>query len=224
MIERKGFLKKISVKLILLLLLIDLLIGSLFVYFYLTQIIPSNLVMIFTGIPCLFIMSMLLNELSIRLVDKRFKRKVKPKVFYLESLKFLDSSMKKVNVEIKSLKYGISYLYIRNKVAYKILVVNDVDAYFNSLEDTSEKKLEKNSKLEQCEKFLAFEIFETNDEEFIKKIELYNFQTEKVYYGGFYYVAESRALVQAQFEAPFEAHHDNYEFIINLIGMAPNAE
>ena len=162
-----------------------------------------------------------MQEMFSRYFEKKFKKKkYKPKYFYLESLKSIDEALKKCDAKITKFDFGTSYLYIRNKVAYKIVIINSPDIYFNNKVE-EQKNVKANKQLESCEKFIGFEIFDSQNEEVIDKTSLYTFQSEKFYYAGFYYLKDDNILVQTNFEQPNDNNHENYEFMINLLRITP---
>lgn len=76
--------------------------------------------------------------------------------------------------------YGFSFLKIKNKVAYKAVLVNDFVKYFN--EESGETTSTPNKELEKCDRFVAVEIFKEIDEQNLIKLTDYTLQGKNVYY------------------------------------------
>ena len=76
-------------------------------------------------------------------------------------------------------EYGESFLKIKDKVAYKVVVVNDINKYYNHEEGSKEPA---NKELDKCVSFIGIELFKEVNKEALEMIPDYSFQVEKVYY------------------------------------------
>lgn len=202
-----------------------LLIGLLFVFLiccivfilYLNDIVSSTAVLIscvifFIGV------SLVTGELTNRLVTKKMNAKLyNPKAYSIDSIDNIKDKLMNVKASSTKYDYGNSFLFIKDNIAYKVVIINKHEVYFNN-ENKSNKT---NNKLNECKLFYGFEIFLNSNDEIIKKIQLYSFQTEKVYYTGFYSNSDNE-LIQANYEEPSDIHKSNYEYLLNLIGAVNN--
>ncbi len=207
-----NYLKKASSKKIWLLMLLNFGITSLLFGLYLIGIIKSDIILILSTIICFFLMTFFINEITKRMVEKKFQAKYKPKNYNADVNKIYEILSK--NSNLVEGEYGKNYLHINNKTAFKILFIKDNDKYFNNKITENTKG---NKKLEECNFFFGLEIFLDPNPELIKKIQQYTFQSEKIFYTGFY--LQDDKLVQAHYEQPWIDHEKNFEYILNLLEM-----
>lgn len=204
-------LKNLSGIKILFIAIFSILLSLIFIALYIFNVI-NDVVLIGGCIFSFLAMSLSLNEITSRMVNKKFANKFSnPKEYLLEdnldALKEFTSN--KVN-------FGYTYLYIHNKVAYKVVIVENNDLYFNNQEKSSVT----NKKIDQCTKFFGFEIFNEVDEAVIKKLELYSFQSDKIFYTAFY--KKDNMLVQPNYEQPRDIHIEDFNYILNKLRMVEN--
>lgn len=91
----------------------------------------------------------------------------------LESLKF----------DKRQEEYGLNYINVIDKVAYKFVFINDSNLYFNQEPNDGPA----NKKLEKAVKFVAIEIFLQASLDDKIKIQDFSFQSDKVYYTAMVY-------------------------------------
>ncbi len=204
--------KKLNKKQLTLLLVSSLVISLIFAILYLYSVINDTV--LFVGcIIAFLIMSFALNEVTARIVSKKFEKKFSnPKIYCIED--DLEVSLK--GISCSKLNFGKTYLYINKDIAYKIVVIEDNDLYFNNNNDKSNSP--SNSKLDKCNKYYGLEFFNNVNEDIIRKLELYTFQSEKIFYTAFY--KENETLIQANYEKPREEHIENFEHILNKLRMS----
>lgn len=89
-----------------------------------------------------------------------------------------DKYLKDNNYQYSKRNYGNSYLKIDNGIAYKISLINNVDAYFKYEEDN----VSVNKELDKCKAFIGLEIFDYIDDVNLKKLTEFTIQTNKLYY------------------------------------------
>lgn len=201
-------------------LFIDLTVGGILVYLYAVQIISSSIIFVVFSIIVFLMMGSILQELFQRMFDLKQKKFMNnPKCYSLDSLEIMDENLIKKNAKKDVFDFGNSYLYIKNKVAYKVVVVYDSVKYFSEEKPEVNKKTKPNKKLAECEKFIGFEIFNSMDNVIIEKTRHYTFQSDKFYYGGFYYNQSTHQLIQSNYEEPNNNHAFNYASMIELLGV-----
>ncbi|MFI3328956.1 MAG: hypothetical protein R3Y05_00565 [bacterium] len=216
--EKKKFLRTKSVPILLLFMLVNVLVGCIFFYLYFIKVIKIESVLIFITIFLFIIISIILNELTRRMVDNKFKPKYTEKSYDIQSIDKIKEILNNRKANKMELSYATSYLLIDKDVAYKILIVNDNEQYFKSSEVKENNK--PNKQLEKCTKFYGIELFLNVDDETISKLQQYTFQAQKIYYTAMY--LNNNTLIQPHYELPNEHHKDNYDFIINLLEMKAN--
>lgn len=204
--------KNLSNKLLLLIIGSAFLVCAVIVYLFFIGLLNDTILIVFCILTFVLI-SMCTNQITNRIVTKQFEKKYNnPKVYKL------DEDLKKSlsDATITKVAFGNSYLFVKDDVAYKILHITNNELYFNN-QDKERDKNKANKNLEHCTKFYGFEIFETADAQLIKKLELYTFQNDKIYYTAFY--KEESNVIQANYETPNDIHLENYNYIINKLRM-----
>lgn len=205
--------KKYSSTKLIIFAVISILISLVFVVLYIFSIINDYVLM--AGCVISFLgMSLVLNEITSRIVSKKFENKFSnPKEYILTSS--LESSLE--GVLCSDFNFGKTYLYINNNIAYKIVLVNNNDLYFN---DNKQNSNVTDKRIEKCTSFFGFEIFSEVDEAIIKKLELYSFQSEKIFYTAFY--KKDNLLVQPNYETPRDEHIESFKHILEKLRMVEN--
>lgn len=113
------------------------------------------------------------------------------------------------------MSYGTSFIKIIDDVAYKVIFINDVNKYKEPLE--SDKNGTKTKGLDDCKRFIGFEIFFDYDEDILDKMRDFSFCGEKVYYEGFYVTDNS--LIEPNHVEPLEEFIDNYNMFKEILGI-----
>ncbi len=139
-----------------------------------------NKIVVVGIVVCFIILTFLVQYASFRTFQHKHKIKYKEKEYLFNG--DLTNVLKDKGFKIRKTNYGDSYLLISNKVAYKVVLVYDIEKYFEPLE---EKNTPKNKELDNCKSFIAFEIFFEMNDEVKRKIVEFSIQGEKVYYTAF---------------------------------------
>ena len=92
----------------------------------------------------------------------------------------LYKKLKELKFDERKVSYGQSFLLIDGKQAYKVVLVNDMDAYLDN--SAIDNKGDGNKKLNQCNRFLGVEIFYDTNEEDLKRLPDYSIQAANIYY------------------------------------------
>ena len=159
------------------------------------------------------ILTFVIQYASFRSFNYRHKKKIKypTKEFVLDA-DFEDNYFKLGYKKTKR-EYGNSYLKISNKVAYKILIVKDINAYYNHSEETKEG----NKQLDNCKSFIGIEIFDESTKESLEKVVDYSFQVEKVYYTALV-LKEDGNYKCLNYIEPLENHKEPLNIILKDLG------
>ena len=147
--------------------------------------------------------------------------KFKPKTHYKVKdfngkLEELENNLNKLKYQKRALPYGNSYLLIDNKTAYKCTIIKNFNLYFNP-EETNEDS-NGNKKLDECNKFISLEIFESIDEENLKKLPDFTIQGDKVYITALLY-QEPDVFKCLNYEEPKDIFKESVDKIINDLGL-----
>lgn len=105
--------------------------------------------------------------------------------------------------------YGLSYIKTKGENAYKIVLINNSEKYFES---NDESNIEGDKSLDKCKKFIGFEIFLDYNEEVISKLVDFNLQGNNIYYGGFYLVENK--LICPNYVEPSEGFSKLYSSLL----------
>lgn len=169
-----------------------------------------NKVVLYSMIACFIILTLLIQYASFRTFQ--FKHKIKyPTKTYLCS-RNIEEILKELNFKKRTTNYGLSYLLIKDKVAYKVVLIDDAKKYFTP---TEEKPQPKNKALDECESFIAFELFYDIDEEVNRKIVEFSIQGDKVYYTAF--SKNDVGFYCHNYLKPEGIHVNNYNKLIEML-------
>jgi len=130
---------------------------------------------------------------------------------YKTDISDIESELKKQGYKKTKRNYGASYIFIKDKHAYKIAIVSDSISYFSNTEENDNTPA--NKELDKCETFLGIEIFESIDEKNIEKLKEFTIQTKNIYYTAFVKM-ENGNYKCLNYEAPNEIHLDCYKNIL----------
>lgn len=166
------------------------------------------------------IMTMAINSA----IARTFRYKAKPRkcaVNKYEGLTSneLDKKLVSLGFNRKGVRFGHGYIKIEGKTAYKVVGIDDYSKYFTN-NDTiaNETKNEEPTKgIDQCDKFIGFEIFYTVDDSTKEKILDFAFQGDKIYYDGFYFDESTNLFVEPNYIAPKGSHIEEYNKLIEMI-------
>lgn len=115
---------------------------------------------------------------------KTFKYKAKKIVYdqkdYTGKYDNIYNLLKSKGYKQRKANYGYSFLKIEGATAYKCVLVDDYNAYFNQPESGEYNK--PNKDLEKCKVFVGVELFKEIDETNLEKLTDFSFQGNRIYY------------------------------------------
>ena len=112
--------------------------------------------------------------------------KIKPKLInyptktYNVANQNFEEKLTKQGYKVRRVDYGSIWTKVKNKVAYKVVLVDDDIKYFNH-EDTEVEKGEPNKDLESCTKFICYEVFNKVCEDYAHRLVDFSIQGNKFY-------------------------------------------
>lgn len=170
-----------------------------------------TLVIIFS---VLFVISM--NLLVARIAVFKPKPIKYPQAYYSgDGVATLESKLKNQGFKVVKRSFGTGFIKIENKVAYKILLVEDPDKYFNNDDDTTQ---ETTKGIDKCKRFVGFEIFYEKTEEVIKRIPDFSFKGDKILYEGFLYDASTDTYIETN-KIDTTPHEEYYNRMMEFVGF-----
>lgn len=204
--------KKLSIKVIWLLILILFLIavGLLFLLPHTNDPLTKILIVI---VVVIFILITILIQLA---AFRSFSTKRLIKYKEMEySAKDIDLDQRLTELKyIKTNKsYGASYLLIKDKKAYKISIINDSYKYFDESKEENNSSNVSNKKLDECKTFTGIEIFNEIDEKNLNKLADFTIQTKNVFYMALVKL-ENNNYKCLNYENIKEEHKDSYNNIL----------
>ena len=145
------------------------------------------------------------------MASKEYKRSFIVKEF--ESKLDINEILESNEFILREKNYGKSYIKIIDNVAYKVVLINNVNDYFKEDDDNSDNSLAK--KLDKCHNFVSFEIFEELNQELEKRIVDFTIKTDKLYLTAFVRNDKDN-YVCLNYEEP----NNNYiNYLYDLIGL-----
>lgn len=169
-----------------------------------------NTVVVVGIVVCFIALTFLVQYASFRTFQYKHKVKYPEKEYLFDG--DLAKLLKEKNFKARKTNYGESYLLIANKVAYKVVLVNDIEKYFEPIE---ERNTPKNKELDKCESFIAFEIFYEMNDDLKRKIVEFSIQGEKVYYTAF--SKTDSGFYCYNYLKPEGIHEADYNELLNLL-------
>lgn len=160
------------------------------------------------------LMTFLVQYATFRSFNVRSKKKIKYPTKEYEAKDNFEDNYQKLGYQKTIREYGNSYLKIKDKVAYKITFVKNIEKYYNH----DEEKTPANKELDKCKSFIGVEIFEESTEESLRQIVDYSFQVEKIYYTALA-LKEDGKYKCLNYVEPLENHKEPYENIFNDLTM-----
>lgn len=128
----------------------------------------------------------------------------------------INKTIKSKGYKARVVPYGISYIKIVGTNAYKIVIINNQEKYFEPVEEEHKGNTEKG--LDKCKRFIGFEIFLDYNEETISKLVDFNIQGNNIYYGGLY--KEDNKLICPNYIQPSELFNDLYNTILTDLDIS----
>lgn len=168
------------------------------------------------------IMTMCINTAISRTFRyKPKKRKYLVKKYQGPTSKELDSSLVKQGFIRKGVRFGHGYMKIEGTTAYKIVAIDEPDKYFVSADTIASETKEETATpgLEDCTKFIGFEIFFTATETVKEKITDFAFQGKNIYYDGLYFDNDENLFIEANHVKPNDEYQKEYERMLEFIGF-----
>lgn len=207
--------RNLSKKITLILIFVFLILGILFIY--LTTKVDENLSKVFLVIT---IIDFILLTFSIQSLGfKSFKpKKINyPQKDYKSQFEYnqLDNVLIKNGFQRDERIYGNSYLYINDKTAIKVTLIDDFNSYFNNENNRDNGA---NKSLEKCNKFVGLEIFKEVDEVNLDKIPLFTIQGKNVYFTALLY-QDNKLFKCLNYELPQEDFIDAYNKVFEILKM-----
>lgn len=159
-----------------------------------------------------------MNSMVSYLAVYKFKPKPTPKEYYqYKTIDSLSSILLSKGFKETITSYGSYYIKIIGITAYKIILIKNLDKYFNQDQTNNESK--KTTKgLEKCQEFIGFEFFYEQNEELLKKLSDFSFTTEKIFYEGFYASEEEGKIVEYN-KLNDTVHKESYEKFIEILEL-----
>ena len=110
--------------------------------------------------------------------------------------------------------YCDSYLKIENKIAYKVVLINDIEKYYNH----DEEAYEADKRLDSCKAMIGIEIFNEVSVDALKKIPDYSFEVKNIYYTALV-LKEDGTYVCLNYIEPNEYHKEYVSKVFNDLGL-----
>ncbi len=147
--------------------------------------------------------------------------KYKPKAIQYNEKKYqktkdFDDALKSNGFDLRNRHIGRSYIKIDGKDAYKVVIINDSDKYFDNVEEAKDEKLA--SKLDACESFTGLEIFLNPNNQIKDKIVDFSIQGKRVYYTAIM-KNDSDEYICKNYIEPDDSHIENYNKLLNMLGL-----
>ncbi len=124
----------------------------------------------------------------------------------------LENKLVKAGFKASPRQFGIGFIKIEEKTAYKIILIKNAESYFNQ----SNEKQTPTKGIDKCTEFVGFEIFYDVTEEVAKRLPDFSFKGDNVLYEGFYYDPEFDVIVEANKIDP-ENHLESYNHFKEIL-------
>lgn len=214
MFNRKPFFMRIPRFLLVIITLVLMLLSGITMYYY-TVYSKSWLMALVIILTIMFIIAM--NTTISRFAVFKMKPPKYPKAYYRAmSFSTLDSALQKEGFSRTSQSYGEGFIKIEGKTAYKVLLVDKPDIYFDP--DKKEVKQKPTKGIDKCTRLVGFEIFFRLNDEVTKRIPDFSFKGDKVLYDGFYLDEEKNLLVEAN-KIDAGIHQEAYERLKEILNL-----
>ena len=153
-------------------------------------------------------------------ITQTFRFKPKPKKYVSDSFEFdLDKTLSNLE-ENKFVKRntnsGYSYTKIVDKTAFKVTFIISAEKY---LEQSEQGKGSSIKGLNQCDKFIGFEVFLDSNEKILANVCDFSFNGKNLYYEAFYIDVESGLLIEPniiKIEDSYVEEVKKFKEILNL--------
>lgn len=156
-----------------------------------------------------------LNSMISKLIVFKPRKINYPKGYYEgQNYTMLEAKLNKAGFKMTSKAYGSGFIKIEGKTAYKVILIENDERYFNQGE--SNEKATKG--IDKCEEFIGFELFLKPTDDSLKRLPDFSFSGDNVFYTGFYYDLENNLLVEANKIDP-KNHLQSYLHLCEMLGL-----
>lgn len=139
----------------------------------------NKLVIVLLAIDFIYL-TIAIQVASFKTFSYKAKKEIYPTKDYNGSYDDIYNKLKDLGYKERKTHYGYSFLKIDGTNAYKCVLVNDYDKYFN--ENKSDESNKPNKDLEKCKVFVGLELFKSIDEANLAKLQDFSFQGNNIYY------------------------------------------
>jgi hypothetical protein len=140
-----------------------------------------------------------------------------PTKTYIASELDFEPKLKKLGYKSRQADYGSIWTKVREKTAYKVVLVYDDIKYFNH-DDTEVEKGEPNKELANCNKFICYEVFDKVCEDYAHRLIDFSVQGKQFYITAVCHNDDGNYVCPNYIEAQ-EAFKDAYNKILNDLGF-----
>lgn len=139
----------------------------------------TKVIIVFLAIDFIYL-TIAIQAASFKTFSYKAKKEVYPTKDYNGSYDGIYNTLKSLGFKERKTPYGFSFLKIDGTTAYKCVLVDDYDIYFNPKEVDETNK--PNKDLEKCKVFVGVELFKEINEENLPKLQDFSFQGNNIYY------------------------------------------
>lgn len=151
---------------------------------------------------------------------KTFRYKAKPVKYPTKDFEgdfdLLRTNLLKKNYKERKTPYGSSFLKVIGDTAYKCVLVEHTDKYFN--QEPEEQVSSTNRDLEKCTKFIGMEIFYNIDEANLIKLPDFSLCGKNIYYTALLY-QENRLFKCLNYIEPKDGFKEGFDTLLQHIGL-----
>lgn len=213
MFTRRSFFSRIPRYVAVLITIGLLIITGVVMYFY-TKYQEKWLMALVVVLTLAFVLSM--NAMVARFAVFKPKARKFPKEYYeIQTFSEIESRLVKAGFKKTNRQFGEGFIKIEGTVAYKILLVEKSELYFDKDDSGSQ---EPTKGINRCTKLVGFEIFFENSADVLKRIPDFSFKGDKVLYEGFYVDKEKGYIIEAN-KIDVEPHIEEYNRLIEILGF-----
>lgn len=212
MLGRNSFFNRIPKLATIVITFLLMIVSGLVMYLY--TVTQNTLYMALT-IVCTIMFVFSMNATIARFATFKMKPPKFPKAYYkLPTIATLESRLVRAGFTKTNRQFGIGFIKIEGKTAYKLLIVENADIYFAPDKQKESQKATKG--IEKCNELVGFEIFYDITEEVLRRIPDFSFKGDRVLYEGFYADKEKDLLVEAN-KIEVDNHIDAYNRLMAIL-------
>ena len=161
------------------------------------------------------IITFLVQYATFRSYNAKNKNKIKYDTKEYERTTDLKEALENAKFKKKDRHYGDSYIKIDGKVAYKVVLINDINAYYDHEDD---QNYEADKRLDSCNLMIGLEIFNEVTEDAISRIPDYSFEIERVYYTALV-AKDDNKYVCLNYIKPSDNHKEYVDNLLTTLGL-----